>query len=86
MSPRRTELYMFSAALHGSLSGFLLGSFFASEGYQYFTYFLIAYTTAVYQIAKQQTQTMLASAQPIEASREERLGGEQPRETAWSAF
>lgn len=46
------QLNMFAGAIQASFVGFLLGSFFASEGYQYFTYFLIAYTTAVYRIAK----------------------------------
>lgn len=46
------ELSMFASALQASFAGFLLGSFFSSEGYQYFTYFLIAYTTAAYRIAK----------------------------------
>lgn len=46
------QISMFAAALQASFVGFLLGSFFSSEGYQYFTYFLVAYTTAVYRIAK----------------------------------
>jgi len=50
----RTELGMFALALQASLAAFLVGSFFASEGYEYFTYFLIAFTTATYQIARTQ--------------------------------
>lgn len=56
------QLNMFAGAIQASFVGFLFGSFFASEGYQYFTYFLIAYTTAVYRIAKTRHE---AAAVPI---------------------
>jgi O-antigen ligase len=52
----QTELSLFATAIEASLVAFLVGSFFASEGYQYFTYFLIADTTAVYQIARLASQ------------------------------
>lgn len=51
------EIGLFTTAILASFAAFLVGSFFASEGYQYFTYFLVAYTTALYQIAKEARQS-----------------------------
>ena len=78
-----TELRTFAIALHASLTAFLFGSFFASEGYQYFTYFLFAYTTAVYQIAKHQSRKG-TSVSPPQITQEEEFR-EQPTEAAWSS-
>lgn len=78
-----TELRTFAIALHASLTAFLFGSFFASEGYQYFTYFLFAYTTAVYQIAKHQSRKE-TSVSPPQITQEEEFR-EQPTEAAWSS-
>jgi O-antigen ligase len=83
LTRRGTELGLFAGAIQASLAGFLVGSFFASEGYQYFTYFLIVYTTAVYQIAKQKSREMLPVTQQQAVFPELH---EQPTETAWSAF
>ncbi len=79
------ELDLFVCALHASLLAFLVGSFFASEGYQYFTYFLIAYTTAVYQIAKQKGQMTISNSQR-QARVEKEEFREQARETVWSTL
>jgi O-antigen ligase len=76
-----TELSIFAIALQSSLMGFLVGSFFASDGYMYFTYFLIAYTTAAYQIAKTQARRTISAAQPRETQRKL---SEQAKEPAWS--
>jgi putative inorganic carbon (hco3(-)) transporter len=84
MTGGKTELNVFAVAIQASLVAFLVGSFFASEGYQYFTYFLIAYTTAVYQIAKRQSHTTTPVAQTRQPIPEEFR--EQPRETAWSTL
>jgi putative inorganic carbon (hco3(-)) transporter len=83
--PRQSELGLFAAAIHGSLTAFLVGSFFASDGYQYFTYFLIAYTTAIYQIAKKQSRTTISAFRPRGAAQKEDFR-ELPRETAWSSL
>ena len=83
LTRRGTELGLFAGAIQASLVGFLVGSFFASEGYQYFTYFLVAYTTAVYQIAKQKSR------ETAPVTRRQAVVPElheQPTETAWSAF
>jgi putative inorganic carbon (hco3(-)) transporter len=82
----QTELGLFTQAMQASLAGFCLGSFFASEGYQYFTYFLIAYTTVIYQVAKQRKQRVTTPiSRPQEMPREEEMQGALA-ETAWSQF
>lgn len=83
LTRRGTDLGLFAGAIQASLAGFLVGSFFASEGYQYFTYFLIVYTTAVYQIAKQRSRKTLPV--PVQQTAIPELH-EQPTETVWSAF
>ena len=40
-----------AGALRASLVAFVFGSFFASEAYQFFPYFFVAYTTALYRIS-----------------------------------
>ena len=45
------ETRLLASALRASLVAFLFGSFFASEAYQFFPYFFVAYTTALYQIS-----------------------------------
>jgi len=50
--PRPTdERGMLAKALRASLVAFVFGSFFASEAYQLFPYFFVAYTTALYTIS-----------------------------------
>lgn len=67
MTRAPTDLGIFAAALQASLAGFIVGSFFASEGYEYFTYFLFAFTTVIYQVAQtqkrhhQQSEEMIAA-------------------------
>jgi hypothetical protein len=39
-------------ALRATLAGYVVGSLFASTAYQFFPYFLVAYTTALLWIAK----------------------------------
>jgi putative inorganic carbon (HCO3(-)) transporter len=49
------ELTLIAGALHASLAGFAVGSFFSSYAYQFFPYFLVAYTTALLWIVKKST-------------------------------
>jgi O-antigen ligase len=44
------EVRLFSGGLWASLAGYIVGAFFASTAYQLFPYFLVAYTTALYNI------------------------------------
>lgn len=46
------ELKMFASGLRASLAAFVVGAFFASVAYQFFTYFLVFYTTVLHQIAR----------------------------------
>jgi uncharacterized protein (DUF2062 family) len=46
------DVKMFASALRASLAAFVVGAFFASVAYQFFTYFLVFYTTVLYQIAR----------------------------------
>jgi putative inorganic carbon (hco3(-)) transporter len=48
----RTELRLLARALHASLVGYSVGSLFLSVSYQFFPYFLVAYTAVLFQIAK----------------------------------
>lgn len=79
----QTELGLFSRAVQASLGAFFVGSFFASEGYQYFTYFLISYTTVIYQIAKQQQRAAKPAHKPQEVVREDEVQM-LPAEAVWN--
>jgi O-antigen ligase len=51
---RRTSKFcLLAQALYASLAGFVVGSLFASVAYQFFPYFLVAYTRALLWIAKE---------------------------------
>lgn len=54
LSGNSKDVKLFAGALHASLAGFLVGSLFASCAYQFFPYFLVAYTTVLLRIAKEQ--------------------------------
>jgi hypothetical protein len=58
------EIKLFSAALHSSLLGFLVGALFAPEAYQYFPYFAVAYTTALLLLAEEQNASKMALRDP----------------------
>jgi O-antigen ligase len=49
---RQRETLLLAKALHASLLGFVVGSFFLTQNYSYFPYFLIAYTTALFTISE----------------------------------
>jgi hypothetical protein len=55
LSAGNKEVKLLAAALHASLTGFVVGSFFASYAYQFFPYFLVAYTTVLLRITKRYT-------------------------------
>jgi len=48
----RTESSLLARALLASLTGYVVGSSFLSVSYQFFPYFLVAYTTVLFRIAK----------------------------------
>jgi putative inorganic carbon (HCO3(-)) transporter len=49
---RRKEAFLLVKALHASLIGYVIGSFFLSVNYTFFPYFLVAYTTALFLIGR----------------------------------
>lgn len=55
LSRRAEETRLLASALRASLIAFVVGSFFASEAYQFFPYFFVAYTTALYAIAARES-------------------------------
>jgi O-antigen ligase len=52
-SRNEKQLRLLAGALHASLAGFVIGSFFASVAYQFFPYFIVIYTTALLRIARE---------------------------------
>jgi len=46
------ELVVLAGGLQASLAGYVVGSVFASTAYQFFPYLLVAYTTALFSIAR----------------------------------
>jgi O-antigen ligase len=51
-SPEHGESILLARTLHASLAGYVVGSLFASEAYQLLPYFLVAYTTTLFWVAK----------------------------------
>jgi putative inorganic carbon (HCO3(-)) transporter len=52
LARRQPESRLLARALLASLAGYVVGSLFLSVGYAFFPYFLVAYTTALFGIAK----------------------------------
>lgn len=56
------EMKLFAGALYATFVGFMVGSLFAPEGYQYFTYFAVAYSSVMLAIAKENQKAELQPA------------------------
>jgi putative inorganic carbon (hco3(-)) transporter len=56
----QAESKLLAHALHASLAGYVVGSFFLSVSYQFFPYILVAYTTALFSIAKKSAPRLKA--------------------------
>ena len=50
--PGHGESILLARVLRASLAGYVVGSLFASEAYQLLPYFLVAYTTTLFRVAK----------------------------------
>ena len=48
------EIVLLVGALHSSLIGFVVGAFFSPEAYQFFPYFAVAQTSALWAIVREQ--------------------------------
>jgi len=59
------DMELFAGALFATLVGFLVGSLFAPEAYQYFPYFAVAYTSVMLAIAK---ESQAAEEKPFNSS------------------
>jgi O-antigen ligase len=61
------EMRLFTAAIHSSLVGFVVGACFAPEAYVYFPYFAVAYTTVLLALVeeRQQPTTVAAPLRPM---------------------
>jgi O-antigen ligase len=53
IASRGRSEYLLAGALHASLAGYLVGALFASTAYEFFPYFLVAYTTALLRLTKE---------------------------------
>jgi len=61
LASSQTETSMMAGGLQASLVGYIVGSVFNSAAYQFFPYFLVAYTTALFFIAKENTLHSVAT-------------------------
>jgi putative inorganic carbon (hco3(-)) transporter len=78
LAGRSKESAVFAKALHASLIGYMAGSFFLSVSYGFFPYFLVAYTTALFLIAKKSGAPLRRLEAPRQAiSAESSLGSGQ---------
>ena len=88
---RKSELYGTDSEIRGlagglwvSLFAYSISAFFASTEYSMYPYFLVAYTTALYQIVSER-QKALAGESPAGESRGERkYGSRARRELVWT--
>jgi hypothetical protein len=71
---RGREPDLWASGLRASLGAFIVGSFFASEAYQFFTYFLVGYTTVLGRIAASERVARKLAVQDSSAALAE-LGG-----------
>ncbi len=57
-------------ALHSSLVGFAVGASFSPEAYQFFPFFTVAYTSALFAIVREKDTALAAEAQAVRAAAE----------------
>jgi O-antigen ligase len=58
------DVILFSGALHSSLVGFVVGALFSPEAYQFFPFFAVAYSSALFAYVGESDEAKLA-AQPV---------------------
>ena len=83
----RSEHVLWAKSLHASFLAFLFASFFASAAFEYFPYILVAYTSALLLIARQERAALVSASAAIDNSSpdeetHERGSGSEP---AWSS-
>ena len=77
---------LWARGFRASLGAFIVGSFFASEAYQFFTYFLVGYTTVLGRIASSEREIRKLAAQESSAALAEPKAARQEleRDILWS--
>jgi hypothetical protein len=58
------DIVLFVGALHSSMIGFIVGALFAPEGYQFFPYFAVAFTSTLLQTIREQETPGLVTPPP----------------------
>jgi O-antigen ligase len=51
------DVALFAGALHSSLVGFVVGALFSPEAYQFFPFFAVAYSSALYAYMQERDKT-----------------------------
>jgi len=64
------ETQLIAGALHSSLIGFVVGALFSPEAYQFFPFFSVAYTSALYAIVKRNDALAASSLGPASPTRQ----------------
>jgi O-antigen ligase len=67
-----------------SVAAYLVSAFFASTEYSMYPYFLVAYTTALYQITSEREKTLAAEGASASNGRKRKYGVREPRELVWT--
>jgi O-antigen ligase len=59
------DVKLFSGALHSSLVGFVVGALFSPEAYQFFPFFAVAYTSALYAYVRENDSAKSPASAPV---------------------
>lgn len=78
------DIRLWASALWAGLAGYAAGAFTASTEYTLFTYFLVGYICALYQIASKPVETTPEKATSNTNGNELGYGGNPKRELAWT--
>lgn len=78
------EIRILTGGLWVSVVAYLVSAFFASTEYSMYPYFLVAYTTALYQIARAQSRLTEKDDAPGTGIRGQRSYGKRQAELAWT--
>jgi O-antigen ligase len=78
------DIHGLAGALWVSVAAYLVSAFFASTEYSFYPYFLVAYTTALYQITTERERVMAAQSPSSLTEGKRRYGGRQRGELAWT--
>ena len=81
------EIATLAGGLQASLAGYVVGSIFASTAYEFFPYFLVAYSTSLFLISKKSAFRMkLRKSGEQTTTEEELLPNAVKSELAWHSY